>query len=86
MRAAALRDLFVAHGGLSFAEVQARGHRLASELQTVVSQVASEVGLADVTRSIEPKHGKVTCNFGRPYHTLSTGGGFAFTGVSISLP
>ncbi len=76
--AAALRQLFTAHSGLTFTEVEACGQRLTRELRGVLDQVAAETEVNDVRHSILPKGGKFTCDFTRPYHTLQDGGGFTF--------
>jgi Fic family protein len=74
-----LQALFRAHDGLSYAEVEACGQRLTAELQRAMSDATAEVAVPDLRAFVEPKHGKFECSFGRPYHTLSQGGGFSFT-------
>ena len=78
-QAEALHSLFTAHGGLTYAEVEAAGQRLVNAVQVFMSEVAGESGLSpDIQRMIEPRGGKLQCDFGRPYHTLQGGGAFAF--------
>jgi Fic family protein len=77
--ASAIRSLLLAHGGLTHAEVEACGQRLTDQLQTAMSEVAAtNAPFEDVRRSIEPRTDKIQCDFGRPYHTLTRGGGFRF--------
>ena len=76
--AATLRTLFTAHGGLTFAELEACGQRLTAELTTTWSEIAEESDVRDIQRSIRPRHDKVTADFGRPYHSLQSGGLFTF--------
>jgi Fic family protein len=85
-RAAAIRSLFEAHGGLTHAEVEACGQRLTDQLQATMSEVATENSPSDDVRNlIEPRTDKIQCDFGRPYHTLQRGGAFKFV-VSCQQP
>jgi Fic family protein len=84
--AARLRTLLISHGGLSHAEVQTAGHRLTQALQQAIQTQLDEIGLLpDVRRWIEPKQGRLQCDFGRPYHCLNNGGAFKF-GFRIDRP
>lgn len=72
----ALRRLLTAHGGLSFAEVEAVGQRLTAELQSELQRIAAKDQLADVTTSLRPTERPISHAFGRPYHALGWGGSF----------
>lgn len=75
----AVRSLLVANDGLTHAELEACGQRLYSHLMQAFSERADQASLPDdVQRSVEPMGGKLQCDFGRPYHTLASGGGFHF--------
>ncbi|HEX3539381.1 MAG TPA: Fic family protein [Acidimicrobiales bacterium] len=80
--AATIHSLMTAHGGLTYAELEACGQRLTAQLQASLVDTADETLSAlsqDVRRSIQHKGGKIECHFGRPYHTLQQGGGFTYS-------
>lgn len=87
-RVATVRSLFEAHGGITFAEVEACGQRLAERLKVEMNDLAVTIRPPDdVTYSVGHMHGKVTCDFGRPYHTLQQGGAFHFAmGCAAPVP
>jgi Fic family protein len=78
-RAAALRKLFRAHGGLSTTEVVAVAERLTSRLHEDLPQLArSSLSESDFGISVGVKQGPQQCTYwDLPYHTLPRGGAFA---------
>ena len=76
--AAQLKALSVAHGGLSFAEVQAVGQRLTELVKSALYRALETLKPGQVESGFEAKGGKFACDFSRPYHTLDSGSGFAF--------
>ena len=75
---AQLKALSVAHGGLSFAEVQTVGQRLTELVKSALSRAHERLERGQVESRFEVKGGKFACDFSRPYHTLDDGSGFAF--------
>jgi Fic family protein len=78
---ATIRRRFEAHGGLTHAEIQAVGQRLAQHLLQTFGQQFNLLDLrSDIFSTIEQRHGPIDCTFGgQAYHTLVVGGMFAFS-------
>jgi Fic family protein len=83
--ASELKKLALAHGGLTFAEVEALGQRLTELLKVAMLDSVSTSDVTDIGPGIVDRQGKSECNFGRPYHTLQSGGGFSVN-LSVSDP
>lgn len=76
-RAADLRKLVRAHGGLTLGEVAAVGDRLMSTIhRDLLPLVGESLSRADFSLGAGLKQGRQQCDFGAPYHTLPQGGAF----------
>jgi Fic family protein len=77
-RAAVLRGLFRAHGGLSPAEVVAVGERLYGHIHSELLQmVQAELSDTDWSFMVAPRTGRQQCTYwDHPYHVLPQGGAF----------
>lgn len=77
-RAAALRQLVRAHGGLTLGEVAAVALRLTNHLFRALPElVTTHISAADFAMSAAWRQGHQQCDYGAPYHTLPDGGAFA---------